>query len=55
MDATAALGEKKSRLAHFGTSDVFVEWIAPPLSLVVFGAAHDAIPMVNIAKQLGWM
>jgi xanthine dehydrogenase accessory factor len=33
---------------------VFVEYIAPPQSLVIFGAGHDAIPLVNIAAQLGW-
>jgi xanthine/CO dehydrogenase XdhC/CoxF family maturation factor len=56
--AAAALREKKSRLAHIATisatTDVFVEWIGPALSMVVFGAGHDAIPLVNFAKQLGW-
>lgn len=50
----AALFEKKSRLAHIGATDVFVEWIGSPLPLVVFGAGHDAIPLVNFARQLGW-
>jgi xanthine/CO dehydrogenase XdhC/CoxF family maturation factor len=50
----AAFREKKSRLAHIGEIDVFVEWIAPPPSLVVLGAGHDAIPLVNFAAQLGW-
>jgi xanthine/CO dehydrogenase XdhC/CoxF family maturation factor len=54
LHAAAALREKKSRLAHVGAIDVFVEWIGPPLSLVVFGAGHDAIPLVNFARQLGW-
>lgn len=52
--AADALRENKSRLAHVGTTDVFVERIAPALSLAVFGAGHDAIPLVNFAKQLGW-
>ena len=34
--------------------DAFVEWIAPPQRLVVFGAGHDARPLVTMAKQLGW-
>jgi xanthine/CO dehydrogenase XdhC/CoxF family maturation factor len=50
----AVFHEKQSRLAHVGAIDVFVEWIAPPLSLVVLGAGHDAIPLVNFAAQLGW-
>jgi xanthine/CO dehydrogenase XdhC/CoxF family maturation factor len=54
LHAAAALREKKSRLAHIGMADVFVEWIDPPLSLVIFGAGHDAIPLVNFARQLGW-
>jgi xanthine/CO dehydrogenase XdhC/CoxF family maturation factor len=54
MHAAAALREKKSRLAHIGATGVFVEWIGPPLSVVVFGAGHDAIPLVNFARQLGW-
>jgi xanthine dehydrogenase accessory factor len=54
MHAAAALAEKKSRLAHIGGSSVFVEWIGPPLPLVVFGAGHDAIPLVNFARHLGW-
>ena len=54
MHATAALREKKSRLAHIGTTGVFVEWVGPALSLAVFGAGHDAIPLVNLANLLGW-
>lgn len=52
--ATAALREKKSRLAHMGTTSVFVEWIGPPLSLAVIGAGHDSVPLVNLARLLGW-
>lgn len=54
MHATAALREKKSRLAHIGTTGVFVEWVGPALSVAVFGAGHDSIPLVNLAKLLGW-
>lgn len=54
LHAAAAIREKKSRLAHIGSISVFVEWIGPPLSLVVFGAGHDSIPLVNLARQLGW-
>ena len=37
-----------------GSADVFIERIAPPAPLVVFGAGHDAIPVVALAKELGW-
>jgi xanthine dehydrogenase accessory factor len=52
--AEAALREKKSRLLHLPEADVFVEWVGPPQSLVIFGAGHDAIPVTAIARQLGW-
>jgi len=48
------LREKKSRLVHFNGDEIFVEWIGPPESLLVFGAGHDAVPVVAMAKQLGW-
>lgn len=47
-------------LHHFGeeplegTSERFVESIAPPLAVSIFGAGHDAIPLVNLAKSQGW-
>ena len=33
---------------------VFIERIEPPTPLVVFGAGHDAMPVVRLAKDLGW-
>jgi xanthine/CO dehydrogenase XdhC/CoxF family maturation factor len=33
---------------------VFVETLSPPISLVVFGAGHDALPVVEFARGLGW-
>ena len=33
---------------------MFVEFVAPPLPLVIFGAGHDALPLVAFATQLGW-
>ena len=34
--------------------DVFVETIAPPQRLVLFGAGDDARPLVRMANLLGW-
>jgi xanthine/CO dehydrogenase XdhC/CoxF family maturation factor len=45
---------RKSCLVHMADCEIFVEWIGAPVSLVVFGAGHDAIPVVRIAKQMGW-
>jgi xanthine/CO dehydrogenase XdhC/CoxF family maturation factor len=37
-----------------GSALVFLERIEPPTPLVVFGAGHDAMPVVRLAKDLGW-
>ncbi|SDU12049.1 Xanthine and CO dehydrogenase maturation factor, XdhC/CoxF family [Verrucomicrobium sp. GAS474] len=34
-------------------TEILIERIAPPLSLVIFGAGHDAPPLVRLAKELG--
>ncbi len=31
-----------------------IEYIAPAVSLIVFGAGQDAVPLVRFAKALGW-
>lgn len=33
---------------------VFVETLLPPVPLVIFGAGHDALPVVELARSLGW-
>jgi xanthine dehydrogenase accessory factor len=37
-----------------GVVDALIEYIKPPLSLFVFGAGGEAVPLVRIAKELGW-
>jgi len=32
----------------------FIEFLKPPVSLIVVGAGNDAIPLVNMADALGW-
>lgn len=46
--------EHKSRYVFLEDCEVFVEYIAPPPKLLIFGAGHDAIPVATFAKQLGW-
>ena len=48
--------QKSGKSFHISTHNIeaFIEVIHPPLSLVIFGAGHDAIPIVYFAKQLGW-
>lgn len=51
----AAPGTSLITLAlEHGSAEVFVERIEPPTPLVVFGAGHDAMPVVRLAKELGW-
>jgi xanthine dehydrogenase accessory factor len=37
-----------------GAVKVFFETLSPPVPLVVFGAGHDALPVVELARGLGW-
>ncbi len=41
-------------LTATGQVHVFVEVIKPPISLIVFGAGRDAVPLVQFAGTLGW-
>lgn len=49
---------KRSRCEVFQTQggeiEFFVELVAPPISLFVFGAGFDARPVADFAKNLGW-
>jgi xanthine/CO dehydrogenase XdhC/CoxF family maturation factor len=38
-----------------GSARVFCEIIAPPPHLLICGAGHDAMPLVNLAAETGWM
>ncbi|HEX8721802.1 MAG TPA: XdhC family protein [Pyrinomonadaceae bacterium] len=37
-----------------GAVKVFVETLLPPVPLVVFGAGQDALPVIELARGLGW-
>ena len=37
-----------------GSVEVFMEVIQPPTSLIIFGAGRDALPVVELAKVIGW-
>lgn len=57
-DAHVALNSGKSLLKLYqlpqGEAQIFIEVIQPPLPLVIFGAGHDAQPVVELAKALAW-
>jgi xanthine dehydrogenase accessory factor len=45
---------RESTVDEIGGVEVFVEYIAPPTALLIVGAGHDAVPVVRLAKDLGW-
>lgn len=57
-DARKLLDENHSKVKLYalptGKAEVFLEVIQPPLPLIIFGAGHDAIPLVHLAQELGW-
>jgi xanthine dehydrogenase accessory factor len=56
-DLHAAVRNGVSFVAQYeagGNLEVFIEAVESPVSLVVFGAGADAVPLVMIAQHLGW-
>src|SRR5688572_25574645 len=56
IEGDARAGASGARVYEFegGSVKVFVETLAPPVELIVFGAGHDALPVVELARGLGW-
>jgi xanthine/CO dehydrogenase XdhC/CoxF family maturation factor len=56
LDAGSGEGATPQRLvlADGTRVNALIETVAPPLSLVIFGAGDDAIPVVQFAHLLGW-
>lgn len=53
-DARALMAQEQNRTLQYGERAVFVETVAPPPHLVIFGAVHIAQPLSTMAKQLGF-
>jgi xanthine/CO dehydrogenase XdhC/CoxF family maturation factor len=53
--ARAAFHAVESRVEKIDGDEVFVEYVAPPLPLLIVGAGQDALPLVRLAKELGWL
>lgn len=57
-DLRLTLDRQKSSRQHYvegcTEAEVFLEYVAPAPRLVIFGAGHDAQPLVRMAKLLGW-
>ena len=57
-----ALGERGPRLSRrstiadpTGALEVFLDVLVPPTRLVVVGGGHDAIPLVRLAREVGFV
>ena len=37
-----------------GSVEIFIETIQPATSLIIFGAGRDSLPLVQLAKTIGW-
>jgi len=53
-DCRIVLQEKKSKLLKNEFGEFFLEFIPSSVSLLIFGAGADAIPVAETAKNLGW-
>lgn len=57
-DAATTLASQNSCFKNFVAADydltAFIEWVRPNISMVVFGAGNDVIPLAQMATILGW-
>ena len=57
-DLKLTVNKRRSQVKQYslpeGTLEVFLEVIEPPISLTIFGAGFDVLPVVHFAKELGW-
>jgi xanthine/CO dehydrogenase XdhC/CoxF family maturation factor len=57
-DAKRSLAARRSAVGDYelpgARVQALLEYVAPPVSLVVFGAGSDAQPLVRFAAELGW-
>jgi xanthine dehydrogenase accessory factor len=52
--ATHALRTRASDFATVGTYEAFVEYVPPPVHLVVAGEGNDLVPLIALADLMGW-
>ena len=45
-------GESESALVE--GAEIFIEYISPPLRLLIAGAGQDVLPLMRFARDLGW-
>ncbi len=58
VDAKNALEEQESFFKNYNYEQTeitaFIEFIKPPVSLVIAGAGNDVMPLIDMAQLLGW-
>ncbi len=53
-DAAQLMEHEQSRTLGYGEREVYIETLAPPPVLMIFGAGHISQPLSNMARQLGF-
>jgi xanthine/CO dehydrogenase XdhC/CoxF family maturation factor len=53
-DTASALESGTSAIKEYGHFNAFIQVVQPAISLVIFGAGNDAMPLVSIAHKTGW-
>lgn len=58
QDAQKAMIEKTSAFKNYVSAShdltAFIEFVKPPVSIVIIGAGNDVVPLVKMADVLGW-
>jgi len=58
IDSNSALEKQESLFCNYSFGQnkftAFIEFLKPPVSLVIVGAGNDAIPLTGMASHLGW-
>lgn len=49
-----SLPDNIPEITNLSFGEVFLETIKPPLNVLLFGAGYDALPLISLAKEIGW-
>jgi xanthine dehydrogenase accessory factor len=53
-DAAALMAREQSRTLEYGEAKVYIETVAPPPVMLIFGAGHISQPLSRFARDLGF-